>query len=85
MHRGKDFNILKKEVTIYTKKLTRLNKSNNWRGIMEDKVMRQQQQGLSFLNPYSTNSAKTFIPDKYRNKTELKKLKRKNNFTKVIL
>ena len=42
---------------------------------MEDKVMKQQQQGLAVPNSDSVNPAKSFIPDKYNNRTELKKLK----------
>ena len=52
---------------------------------MEDKVMKQQQQGLDVPNPDSVKTDKPFIPDKYNNWMELKKLKRINSFTKVLL
>ena len=42
----------------------------------EDKVMKLQQQGLAVPKPGSIKPDKSFIPDKYKNRTELKKIKR---------
>ena len=46
--------------------------------MMEDKFIKQQQQqqGLAVTNSDSVKPSKSFITDKYNNKTELKKLKR---------
>ena len=51
----------------------------------EDKVIKRQQQGLSFPNSDSVKPDKPFIPDKYNNRMNLKKLKRINDFTKAPL
>ena len=45
----------------------------------EDKVAKQQQQGLAFKKPDSVKPAKPFIPEKYNNRIELKKIKRESN------
>ena len=51
----------------------------------EDKVMKRQQRGLAVPNLYSVKPAKPFIPDKYNNHMNLKKLNRIKYFTKAIL
>ena len=76
---------LKKEVTIYTAKVTQAHQSNYWRGIRGDKVVKQQQRGLFVPNLDSVNPAKPFISDKYNNNIELKKLKGENYFIKALL
>ena len=48
-------------------------------------VMKQQQQGISVTNSDIVNPAKPFIPDKYNNRMNLKKLKRIKYFTKALL
>ena len=50
----------------------------------EDTVMKQQQQGLAVPNPDSVNPAKPFIPDKYNNCMNPKKLKRIKYFIKEL-
>ena len=65
--------------------MKRVYKSNYWRGMREYKVEKQQQQGVDVPNPDIVKPAKTFIPDKYNNQMELKKLKRENYFTKALL
>ena len=47
--------------------------------------MKLQQQCLAVPNSDSMKPAKTFIPDKYNNCMNLKKLKRVKYFTKAIL
>ena len=47
--------------------------------------MKLQRQGISVTNSDIMNPAKSFIPDKYNNMMELKKLKRKKYFTKALL
>ena len=47
--------------------------------------MKQQQQGISVTNSDIVNPAKPFIPDKYNNRMNLKKLKRIKYFTKALL
>ena len=49
----------------------------------EYKVLKLQQQGLDVPNSDSVKLDKSFIPDKYKNWMELKKLKRIKYFTKV--
>ena len=41
----------------------------------EDKIVKQKQQYISVTNPYGVKSDIPFIPDKYNNLLELKKLK----------
>ena len=53
--------------------------------MMEDKVMKRQQQGLSITNSDSVNPDKHFIPDNYNNGINLKKTKRINYFIKALL
>ena len=53
--------------------------------MVEDKVVKRQQQCLSVPNSHSVKPAKPFIPDKYSNQMELNKLKREKYFTKEIL
>ena len=65
--------------------MTLSQQSNYWRGTREDKVTKQQQQGLAVPNPYSVKPAKSLIPYKYNNPVELKKIKRGKYFTKEIL
>ena len=57
--------------------MTQYQQSNYWIDIRENKVMRIQQQGLAIPNSDSVKPAKPFIPDKYNNWMEMKKLKRK--------
>ena len=68
--RGDEVIRLKKEGTIDTENVTQAQKSNYWRGIREDKVVKRQQQGLEFPNidNISANKEKPFIPYKYKNK-----------------
>ena len=47
--------------------------------------MKLQQQGLAIPNPDSVNTAKSFIPDKYKNRMKLNKFKRIKYFTKSLL
>ena len=47
--------------------------------------MKLQQRGLSVPNSDSVKPDKPFIPDKYNNSMDLKKLKRINDFTKAPL
>ena len=47
--------------------------------------MKQQKQSLAVPNSYNVKPAKPFIPDKYNNNIELKKLKRVNYFTIALL
>ena len=65
--------------------MTRAEQSNYWRGMREDKVTKQQKQGLAVPNPDSMNPAKPLIKDKYNNMMELKKPKSINHFTKALL
>ena len=51
----------------------------------EDTVMKRQQQGLSVTNSDSMSPDKPFIPDKYNNLMNLKKLKSIKYFTKALL
>ena len=51
----------------------------------EDKVMKRQQQVISIQNSDNVKSDKSFIPDKYNNQMELKKLKRIKYFSKALL
>ena len=51
----------------------------------EDKVMKRQQQGLAVTNSDSMKPEKSFIPDKYKNWTELKKIKGINFLAKALL
>ena len=51
----------------------------------EDKVMKRQQQGLAVPNSDSVYPAKSFIPDKYKNRMEPKKIRRIKNFAKALL
>ena len=51
----------------------------------EDIIMKKQQRDLAVTNSDSAKPAKPFNTDKYKNRMELKKLKRKNYFTKEIL
>ena len=51
----------------------------------EDKGVKHQQWGIDIKNPDVVKPYKPFIPDKYNNLMELKKLKRKFFFTKVLL
>ena len=51
----------------------------------EYKVLKRQQQGLDVPNSDSVKLDKSFIPDKYKNWMELKKLKRIKYFTKALL
>ena len=46
---------------------------------------KRQQQGISFPNSDHANPDKPFIPDKYNNHMNLKKLKRIKYFTKATL
>ena len=48
----------------------------------EDKVTKQQQQGLAITNPDSVNQDKQLIPYKYNNRTEQNKLNSKELSTK---
>ena len=52
---------------------------------MENKVAKRQKQDIAVTNQDSAKPAKPFNTDKYKNRMELKKLKRKNYFTKEIL
>ena len=83
--RGKEVNGLKKEGKTKTAQVTLADQSNNWIGMREDTVMKQQQWGLAVTNSDSVKPAKTFIPDKYKNLMKLKKLKRIKYFTKSLL
>ena len=47
--------------------------------------MKPKKQGLAVPNSYSVNPAKPFILDKYNNRMNLKKIKRIQYITKVIL
>ena len=51
----------------------------------EDKVMKRQQQDLAVPNSDSVKPNKPFIPDKYNNRMELKKIERIKCFTKELL
>ena len=51
----------------------------------EDRVMKRQQQGLYVPNSDSVKPTKPFIPDKYNNRMELKKLERMKYFSKALL
>ena len=51
----------------------------------EDKVVKLQQQSITFPNPYSVTPVKPFIPDKYNYWMDMKKLKKKNHFTRALL
>ena len=77
MQTGKEVVRLKKERNTEQEKVTRAEQSNYWRGVREDKAMEQKQQGISIKNPYIVKTEKPFIPDKYKNRMELKKPKRK--------
>ena len=47
--------------------------------------MKLQQLGLAFPNPDSMKPDKSFIPDKYNNRTELNRINRIKYFTKALL
>ena len=51
----------------------------------EDKFAKQQQQSPVVPNPYSAIQDKPFVPDKFNNWMELKKLDSKNYFTKALI
>ena len=85
IERGEEVIVLEKEGKIKTEKVTRAEQSNNWIGMREDIVIKRKQQGLAVPNSDNVKPEKPFIPDKYNNHMNLKKLKRIKYFTKATL
>ena len=84
MERGKEVIGFKKRRKIKTEKLTQAEQSNCWRGMREDTVMKKKRD-LAITNSDSLSPAKPFIPDKYNNHMNLKKIMKIKYFTKALL
>ena len=74
MERGEEVIRFKKEGKFNIAKVTRAERLNYWRGMGEDKYIKQKQRGIAVPNPYIVKLVKPSIADKYNNQIELKNL-----------